>query len=98
MEWQVEHLIAKAKKYADANGIAMATASTRIFNDGKVLDRLINGASITTSRFNAAMTFLDRDQPGGGSELSTPQGDRRRGKRTRQNIIGVFGNGRNCNP
>lgn len=97
MEWQVAELVRRAKRYADAHGIAMATVSTRIFNDGKVLDRLISGASITTRRLNAAMTYLDR-HPGGGLKHSTHGGDRRGGKRTRQNIIGVFGNGRNCNP
>ncbi len=31
--------------------------------------------------------------PGGGSEHSTPHGDRRGGLRARQNEIGVFANG-----
>nr|WP_029924550.1 hypothetical protein [Ochrobactrum sp. UNC390CL2Tsu3S39] len=91
IEWQVAELVRKAKRYADAHGIAIATASTRIFNDGKVLDRLINGASITTRRFNAAMTFLNR-HPGGGLKHSTHGGDRRGGTRTSHNLIGFFGN------
>lgn len=93
VEWQVEQLIAKAKRYAAAKGITISTASTHIFNDGKVLPRLINGASITTRRFNAAMDHLDRHQPGGGSRLSTLGGDRRGGHRARQDTIGVFRNG-----
>lgn len=93
IEWQVEALLDKAKGYASAQGITIATASTRIFNDGKVLQRLIKGAAITTRRLNAAMTFLDQHQPGGGLKHSTPHGDRRGGLRARQNRIGVFANG-----
>lgn len=93
MEWQVEQFIIRARRYAEAEGIAISTASTRIFNDGKLLDRLINGASITTRRLNAAMTYLDQHQPGGGSKHSPLGGDRRGGLRARQNRIGVFANG-----
>ena len=93
IEWQVAELVRKAKLYADAHGIAIATASTRIFNDGKVLDRLMSGASITTRRFNAAMTFLARHQAGGGPK-HWPQGGARRGElRARHDQIGVFANG-----
>jgi hypothetical protein len=51
-------LISATERYAKREGIAVSTASTRIFNDGKVIERLKRGGDITTRRFNRAMATM----------------------------------------
>lgn len=77
---QIEHLLTVADAYKDAIGIEDTTVSARVFNDGKKLTALRNGADITVGRFNAAIRWFDDNWPDGAkwpSSVARPSKRRR---------------------
>ena len=59
------NLLEVARLYARHEGIADATASKRIFDDGKRLRLLGSGATITVARYETAMAWLFDRWPDG---------------------------------
>lgn len=58
-------LLSVVEAYSSGKGWKEATASSRIFNDGKKVSQLRAGASITISRLNDALRFMSDDWPEG---------------------------------
>ena len=51
--------------YCAARGIARATLSTTLVNDGKTLDRLVSGGSLTVRKWQHCMDWLSENWPPG---------------------------------
>lgn len=62
---QISHLLSVADAYIAATSIKEVTLSHRLFGDSKKLTALREGADITVSRFNAAMTWFSDGWPDG---------------------------------
>lgn len=58
-------LLSVLDAYSDAHGLADATISYRIFNDGKKISQLRNGGTITVARLNETLQFLSSNWPRG---------------------------------
>lgn len=59
-------LVRLGESYAKAHGLALATVSTRVFNDGKVLGRLKAGCDITMGRYHTALDWFRARRTAGG--------------------------------
>jgi hypothetical protein len=44
-------------------GVSLSGISTKIFNDGKTLDRVANGGDLTTGSFERAMRWFSANWP-----------------------------------
>lgn len=61
-----DQIIAAATAYACALGIPLKTASSRIFNETKLLDRVVDGrATLTLARAEKALVWLSENWPEG---------------------------------
>lgn len=66
-----DRLLTVANRYAELSGLSLATISTRACNDGKVLQRLVEGRDVNTRTFDSAMAWFsekwgdDWEWPGG---------------------------------
>lgn len=58
-------LIATIETYAEATGLAKASVSTRVFDDGNVIKRLLAGGDLTTGRWERSMRWLSDHWPEG---------------------------------
>lgn len=61
----IRHLIDLANRYCAATGKTRIALSKRVFNDGKVLDNLVDGKDITIGRFERAMRWFSENWPEG---------------------------------
>ena len=59
----IASLITLCESYAVAKGIGLPRLSTIVFNDGKVIGRLKDGADITVGRLENAVRWLDANWP-----------------------------------
>lgn len=59
----VQQIIAVALAYRRAENVAISTVSSRVFNDGKKLGALIDGANILTRRHLRAMRWFSENWP-----------------------------------
>ncbi len=62
-------LLRLADLYATAVDVPPSTVSSRVFDDGKVLDRLRQGGDLTTGRAARAVEWFDANWP---AELDWP--------------------------
>ncbi len=58
-----EQLLACVETFCDAKGIAEATLSTRLFNDGSTLARIRSGGSLTVRSYEKAMAHFAENWP-----------------------------------
>lgn len=65
MRSPIRHLIQLANHYCAVTGKTRISVSKRVFNDGKVLDRLAIGKDITIGRFERAMRWFSDNWPEG---------------------------------
>lgn len=70
MNTPILNLIALADIYSAATGKTRSAISKRVFNDGKVLDKLYAGGDLTTSRHQMALRWFSRNWP----EVEWPDG------------------------
>lgn len=63
MSTPITALIELADIYCAATGRTRMAVSKRVFNDGKVLDRLSAGGDLTTSRHQMALRWLSDNWP-----------------------------------
>lgn len=59
----IDHLLAVAKVYAQAEGIEMQTVSSRAFGDGKKLGAIEDGSDIQVRRFEKTMQWFSDNWP-----------------------------------
>ena len=74
----IRHLIDLATRYCAATGKTRIAVSKRVFNDGKVLDNLVDGKDITIGRFERAMRWFSDNWPDGAEwpdEVSRPHAE-----------------------
>lgn len=60
-----DDIIALADTFARSTGLARSTLSTRVFQDGKVIDRLMRGGDLTTLRAAKAGEWFAAHWPDG---------------------------------
>lgn len=63
----IRHLIQLANHYCAATGKTRVAVSKRVFNDGKVLNNLVDGKDITVGRFERAMRWFSDNWPEGAA-------------------------------
>lgn len=56
-------LLRIARTYAKAEGIALTTVSSRVFNDGKKLDAIVAGGDIFSGRLNRSLHWFSENWP-----------------------------------
>lgn len=56
-------ILKKAEKYCKLSGIAPATLSTKIMNDGKFLDRVAAGKGFTNISFHKIKNWFGENMP-----------------------------------
>lgn len=61
----IESLLAVARAYAAGAGVELKTVSSRVFDDGKVLDRVANGGDVSGRRIDKAIAWFDANWPEG---------------------------------
>lgn len=59
----IDKFLTVARAYAEAEGITLATASSRIFDDGKRIAGLESGRDLTSRRLEQAMAWLSDRWP-----------------------------------
>jgi hypothetical protein len=60
----IDHLLAVARVYAQAEGIEMQTVSSRALGDGKKLGAIEDGSDIQVRRFEKTMQWFSDNWPG----------------------------------
>jgi hypothetical protein len=71
----INQLLILTGEYQRAAGLTEATVSTHLFNDGKKLGAIRNGADLSTKRFEAALQTLSDRWPEGAvwpAEIDRP--------------------------
>lgn len=58
-----DQLVTVARAYAKARELSISRVSTLVFNEGKKLDLIINGADLHTARFESAMEWFSANWP-----------------------------------
>lgn len=61
----IDQILTVANAYRGARGLSLSRTSTLVFNDGKKLDAIANGADLATSRFEGAMAWFSANWPEG---------------------------------
>jgi hypothetical protein len=68
-----DKLVTLARAYASVkgrgDGLALSGISTKIFNDGKTLDRIANGGDLVTGNYERALQWFSDNWP---DELDWP--------------------------
>lgn len=59
----IESLLAVSRAYAEGCGVELKTVSSRVFDDGKVLDRVAGGGDISARRADAALIWFASNWP-----------------------------------
>ena len=60
-------LVVLARAYARLTTYSMSTISTRIFNDGKTLSKILEGSDITLGRYAMAVDWFSEQWPSGAA-------------------------------
>lgn len=63
----IDRLILLVDRYCLATGKARATVSTRVFNDGKRIDRIMGGGDIGTRAYAGALDWFAHEWPEGAA-------------------------------
>ena len=61
----IDQFLELVSRFAEASGISEATASTRLFNDGKRMQQLRNGGDVGIRKVEAAMHRMSECWPEG---------------------------------
>lgn len=64
---EIRHLLQVIDTYRAATGVEDKTVSSRIFDDGKKVEALRNGAGLQVDRFNSAFSWLSDNWPNGAA-------------------------------
>ena len=59
----IDHLLAVARAYGEAEGIPLTTVSWRVFEDTKKMGRLVTGSDIQSRRLEKAMAWFSENWP-----------------------------------
>jgi hypothetical protein len=59
----IDQLLALAREYARAEDVELTTVSWRVFGDTKKLGALESGSDIQVKRYEAAITWFDKNWP-----------------------------------
>jgi len=60
-----DQLLVVADAFCKARGLSRSRVSTIVFNDGKKLDLVADGADLQTGKFEAAMLWFSANWPAG---------------------------------
>lgn len=63
MSTPIEQLVELSNLYCAASGRTRSAVSKRVFNDGKVIDKLAAGGDLTTSRHQMALRWFSENWP-----------------------------------
>ena len=67
MSTPISQLLDLSNVYCAATERTRAAVSKRVFNDGKVLDKLLAGGDLTTTRHQMALRWFAENWPDGAS-------------------------------
>lgn len=59
----IEQLLSVARRYGEVEDIPLSTVSSRVFNDGKKIRALEDGADITAGRLERALLWFSEHWP-----------------------------------
>lgn len=62
----IDQLLRVARLYAELEGVPLSTVSSRVFNDGKKIRALEEGADINVGRLERALRWFSDNWPGNG--------------------------------
>lgn len=65
MSTYIQQLICLSDIYCSATGRTRSAVSKRVFNDGKILDKLAAGKDLTTGRHQMALHWFSDNWPDG---------------------------------
>ncbi|MEN6302216.1 MAG: hypothetical protein ABFD96_05785 [Armatimonadia bacterium] len=65
MSTPISQLIEISNAYCAATGKTRVAVSKRVFNDGKVIDKLLTGGDLRTSRHQMAVRWFSENWPDG---------------------------------
>jgi hypothetical protein len=70
----IDQLLRVARRYAEIENIPLSTVSSRVFDDGKKLGALEDGADINVGRLERALLWFSERMPEGKwpSEIARP--------------------------
>lgn len=57
-----QELLSRARRYCEASGLALATVSNKVMNDGKFFDRLAAGKGCTVDTYGKVMRWFDENE------------------------------------
>lgn len=60
-----EQLLTVSRAFCAGRGLSASRVSTLVFNDGKKLDAIANGADLQTAKFEHAMAWFSAHWPDG---------------------------------
>jgi hypothetical protein len=60
-----DQLLTVARTYAEARSLSLSRVSTIVFNDGKKIEAIENGADLQTQNFERAMGWFAENWPDG---------------------------------
>lgn len=72
----IDMLLRLARLYAEAEGVELTTVSSRVFDDGKKLSAIEQGADLQTRRLERAIQWLSDNWPSQAKwpvDISRPQ-------------------------
>lgn len=58
-----DQILTVADAYCEAKKLSRARVSTLVFNDGKKIDLIANGADLSTGKFESAMSWFSANWP-----------------------------------
>lgn len=67
----IDQLLTVCGAYTEARGLSRSRVSTIVFNDGKIIDRLLGGTDITVGRLETAMRWFSDNWP---ADTAWPEG------------------------
>jgi len=71
----IDQLLRVARAYAEIKAIPLSTVSSRVFDDGKKLKALEDGADISVGRFERALQWFSDNWPEGDWPSDVPRPD-----------------------
>jgi hypothetical protein len=74
----IDHLLALARAYSEAEGIPLKTVSWRVFEDTKKLPRLLAGSDIQSRRLEKALEWFADNWPTADWPAGVPKPSKRK--------------------
>lgn len=71
----IEQLLIVARRYAEIEDVPLSTVSSRVFNDGKKIKALEDGADISVGRLERALRWFSLNWPADESWPGVPRPD-----------------------